>query len=68
LQFGCDIDFCYDYREALHLFGKIKVSSFDLKLCPHQGISQTSLFTKFKNFWTNYPQDIDVLAEVRLFM
>jgi hypothetical protein len=42
-----------------HLFGKIKVSKFDLKFCLHQGLNQTTLSTKFQNFRADYLRDMN---------
>ncbi len=43
----------YNFPAGPYFSGIIKVSNFDLKFCPHQGLNQISLSTKFQNFWTN---------------
>jgi hypothetical protein len=47
---------------------KLKVSNLDLKICPHEGLPQTSLPTKFQNFWINYLRDTSMLTKRRFFM
>ena len=47
---------------------KLQVSNLGLKLCPHEGLHQTSLPTKFQKFWINYLRDASMLAKRRFFM
>ncbi len=69
---NCDLaeisTFYYNFPIGLHFSDKLKVSNLDLKLCPHEGLHQTSLPTKFQNFWINYLRDTSMLAKRRFFM
>ncbi len=60
--------FYYSFPIGPHFFDKIKVLNLDLKLCPHQDLTQTSFPTKFQNFWMDYLRDISILVYRRFFM
>jgi hypothetical protein len=49
----------YNFSVRPYFSDNMKLSNLDLKFCPHQGLNQTSLSTKFQNFWTNHLQDMD---------
>jgi len=69
---SCDLaeisTFYYNFPIGPHFSDKLKVSNLDLKLCPHEGLHQTSLPTKCQNIWTNYLRDTSMLAKRRFFM
>jgi hypothetical protein len=63
---NCDLaeisTFYYDIPIGPHFSDKLKVWNLDLKLCAHEGLHQTSLPTKFQNFWINYLRDTTVVC------
>jgi hypothetical protein len=69
---SCDLaeisTFYYNYPIRPHFSDKLKVSNLDLKFCPHEGLHQTRLSTKFQNFWIDYLRDTSMLAKRRFFM
>jgi hypothetical protein len=50
----------YTFPIELYFLENMKLSNLDLKFCPRQGLDQTSLPTKFQNFWSNCLRDMDV--------
>jgi hypothetical protein len=54
--------FYYNFPIGLYLSDGIKVMNLGLEFCPHQGLNETSLPTKFQNFWTDYLRDASMLA------
>ncbi len=69
---GCDLaeisTVYYNFPIGLYFSDKIKVSNLDLKLCPHQGLNQTSLPTKLQHFWIDCLRDTGMSAQRRFFM
>ena len=57
----------YHFPVRSHFSGKFKVSNFEVKLYPYQGLNKTSLPTKFQNFWANHLRDMSMLAQRRFF-
>src|SRR5271163_4932080 len=49
----------YNFPIGPYFSDNMKLLNLDLKFCLHQGLNQTSLPTKFQNFWTNYLRDMD---------
>jgi hypothetical protein len=43
-----------------HFCSKAILSNFDLKFCPHKGLSETSLNKKFQKFWTKFLWDTEL--------
>ncbi len=47
----------YNFPIEPYFSDNMKLSNLDLKFCPHEGLNQTSLPTKFQNFGIHYEPD-----------
>ncbi len=59
---SCDLaeisTFYSNFPQGPHFCDKLKVSSFDMKLCPYQGFNQSSSSTEFQRFWTKHSREM----------
>ena len=52
----------YNVPTGPYFSDNMKLSNLGQQFYPHQGLIQTSLPTKFQNFWIHYLRDTGMLA------